>query len=125
MGENSPNLLEYMYHARNSCKYDFKATNGTDSEIQNIDPQRGMPIGSNSDGSVTYASARDVGNMAAGYIAAKNGISWQAARKAFDKYQGGPEGKTTVNAELYGYVVLGYNTTAQRWIRQMNRKKNH
>ena len=121
-GENSPNLLEYMYNARNGRKYDFKVTNGTDSQIDDINPQRGMPISTASDGSVTYASARDIGNMAAGYMAAKNGISWKAARKAFDMYQGSPEGRTTVSAELYGYFVLGYNTTAQKISRQLRKK---
>ena len=122
MGEESPNLLEYMYYARNGKKYDFKVTNGTDSEINGIDPQRGMPISTMSNGTITYASARDIGNMAAGYIAAKNGITWKAARKAFDYYQGCPEGRTTVSAELYGYTVLGYNTTAQRVLRQLRKK---
>lgn len=121
-GENSPSLLGYMYNARTGHKYDFKTTNGTDSKIDGIDIQRGMPIASNSDGSITYASARDIGNMAAGYMAAKNGISWKAARKAFDMYQGGPEGRTTVSAEYYGYTVLGYNTTAQRLLRQLKKK---
>ena len=61
--------------------------------------------------------------MAAGYIAAKNGISWKAARKAFDWYQGGPEGKTTVNAEGYGFFVLGGNTPAQILLRYLKRNK--
>ena len=122
MGKESPNLLEYMFNARNGRKYDFKVTNGTDSEINGIDPQRGMPISTTSDGTETYASARDIGNMAAGYMAAKNGITWNAARKAFDFYQGYPEGRTTVSAELYGYTVLGYNTTAQRVLRQLRKK---
>ena len=122
MGENSPNLLEYMYNAQTNHKYDFKVTNGTDSKINGINPQRGMPISTDSDGNVIYASARDIGNMAAGYMAAKNGISWKAARKAFDMYQGSPEGRTTVNAELYGYFVLGYNTTAQKLSRQLKKK---
>ena len=122
MGKNSPSLLGYMYHARTGHKYDFKVTNGTDSKIPSINPQRGMPISTNSDGNNTYASARDIGNMAAGYMAAKNGISWKAARYTFDKYQGSPEGRTTVSAELYGYFVLGYNTTAQKISRQLKKK---
>ena len=122
-GKNSPSLLEYMYHARTGHKYDFKVTNGSDNKIQGINPQRGMPIKTNSDGSITYASARDIGNMAAGYIAAKNGISWKAARKAFDWYQGSPEGKTTVNAEGYGYFVLGSKTPAQKLLRILRREK--
>ena len=122
-GENSPGLLKYMYLARTGHKYDFKVTNGTDFPIDNINPQRGMPISTNSSGSITYASGRDIGNMVAGYIAAKNGISWKAARKAFDWYQGGPEGKTTVNAEGYGYFVLGSKTPAQILLRNLKRKK--
>ena len=122
MGKNHPSLFGYMYNARTGHKYDFKVTNGTDSPIDDIDPQRGMPIRTNLDGSTTYASARDIGNMAAGYVAAKNGISWKAARKVFDWYQGGREGITTVNAELYGYAVLGYNTTAQKILRQLKRR---
>ena len=43
-------------------------------------------------------------------------------RKVFDWYQGGREGITTVNAELYGYAVLGYNTTAQKILRQLKRR---
>ena len=122
MGENSPNIVEYMWKARDGKKYDFKLTNGTDSEINGIDPYRGMPISTSEDGTVTYASARDVGNMAAGYMAAKNGITWKAARKAFDIYQGSPEGRSTVSAELYGYTVLGYNTPAQIILRHLRKK---
>ena len=108
-GSKTPNLLYYMYYARNGEKYDFKVTNGTDSAIKGIDPYRGMPI-STTNGSITYASARDVGNIAAGYIAARNGIPWQTARDAFDLYQGSPEGISTVSAQLYGYTVLYPNT---------------
>ena len=55
-------------------------------------------------------------------MAAKYGITWKAARKAFDFYQGSPEGRTTVSAELYGYTVLGHNTAAQRVLRQLRKK---
>ena len=122
-GEKGPSLFDYMYNARTGEKYDFKVTNGTDSKIDNVDIYRGMPISTSSKSVATYASARDVGNMAAGYIAAKNGISWKAARFAFDLYQGGKEGPSTVNAEMYGYSVLGYNTQAQRLLRQLKNKK--
>ena len=69
----------------------------------------------------TYASARDVGNIAAGYIAARNGIPCQAARDAFDLYQGSREGISTVSAQLYGYIVLGYNTSAQKLLRSLRK----
>ena len=122
MGEDSPNIVKYMWNARSKEKYDFKATNGTDSKIDGINTYRGMPISISEDGTVTYASARDVGNMAAGYIAARNGISWGAARWAFDLYQGHPEGRSTVSAELYGYTFLGHNTPAQILLRYMRKK---
>ncbi len=119
-GNKTSNLLNYMYNARNRKKYDFKLTNGTDSAIEGIDIYRGMPI-STTNGSITYASARDGGNIAAGYIAARNGIPWQAARDAFDLYQGSREGISTVSAQLYGYIVLGYNTSAQKLLRSLRK----
>lgn len=124
MGDDSPSLLNYIYYARNGKKYDFKVTNGTDLPIKGIDIYRGMPISDNSDGNVTFASARDIGNMTAGYIVARHGISWQLARKVFDWYQGGHEGISTVSAEMYGYAILGYHTPAQRLIRQFIRNHN-
>ena len=111
-GKNGPNLISYMFYARNNKKYDFKVTNGTNKAIPDINIYRGMPI--MSEKNITYASARDIGNMAAGYIVAKNGIAWNTARKVFDLYQGSPEGPSTVSAEYYGYFVLGRNTTLQK-----------
>ena len=70
-GDDGPSLFEYMYNARTGKKYDFKVTNGSKSIVEGIDIYRGMPISTNPNNVVTYASARDVGNIAAGYIAAK------------------------------------------------------
>ena len=57
-----------------------------------------------------YTSARDIGNIAAGIVAAKNGISWSAARIAFDAYQSRNElqveGISTRNAEYYGWSQM-------------------
>lgn len=92
---------------------------------------RGMPfIGK--DGVKMYASARDIGNIAAGIVAKKGGLSWKVARFGFDSYQtysdlniinkiilyASPaslpgimisnwekEGITTQNAQLYGYKM--------------------
>ncbi len=55
------------------------------------------------DGKKRIASARDIGNYAAGYIAGKNGISWLLARIAFDIYQGGKEPNVTKSAEILGH----------------------
>ena len=60
-------------------------------------------LGKTTSGQTIYTSARDVGNIAAGAVAAKNGIPWKAARAAFDDYQGGREGVSTQKAEYYGW----------------------
>ena len=122
-GNDAPNIVKYMYHARENQKYDFKRTNGEDNPIDGIDIYRGMPISTDLQGRTTYASARDIGNMAAGYIAAKNGISWKHARWAFDKYQGSKEGPSTINAELYGYFRLGRSTAIQTIHRILRNRK--
>ncbi len=98
-------LDDYMDKARNSHPYDFKVTNGSPNVVSES-PQyvyRGMGIGKTTFGQTIYTSARDIGNIAAGVVAAKNGIPWQAARMAFDAYQGGIEGISTQNAEYYGW----------------------
>ena len=101
---NSPAMIDdYAMNARTGHKYDFKVTNGTENAIEGIDIYRGMPIGKKANGQIVYTSARDVGNIAAGYIAGSNGMPWAAARIAFDCYQGGIEGVSTRNAEYYGW----------------------
>ena len=84
-----PELIDYMTNARNGHKYDFKVSNGESTSIfgSKLDPYRGMPIGKGSDEKNIYASARDIGNIAAGYVAGANGIGWISARAAFDGYQ--------------------------------------
>ena len=87
--EWQPELIDYMANARNGHKYDFKVSNGESTSIlgSKPDPYRGMPIGKGSDEKNIYASARDIGNIAAGYVAGANGIGWISARAAFDGYQ--------------------------------------
>lgn len=71
-------------------------------------------LGKNEKGQIIYTSARDIGNIAAGYIAGANGMSWQARRAAFDAYQSKINGRleiegiSTRNAEYYGWR-MGYN----------------
>lgn len=85
-----------------------------------ISRYRGMPIGGNkNNGLVTYSSARDIGNIAAGYIAGANGMSWETSRVAFDAYQSKVSGRPTIegistrNAEYYGWRTgsNNYNNT--------------
>ena len=83
---DTPNIANYMWNARGNHKYDFKNTNGTEQKINNIDQYRGMQI-SAENGVPVITSARDIGNIAAGYMAGVNGISWNDAVEAFDAYQ--------------------------------------
>ena len=120
---NTPTMIDdYMANA-DGGKYDFKVTNGTNSPIPEIDVYRGMPIGKTDNGQIIYSSARDIGNIAAGYIAGANGMSWKASRIAFDVYQSKVNGKPSIesistrNAEMYGWRIGSYiknNTPTQK-----------
>lgn len=76
-------VATYASQAYGGQKYDFKATNGNGSSYEKDQHYRGMPI-ETADGRSVIASARDIGNYAAGYVAGVNGISWNLARVGFD-----------------------------------------
>lgn len=80
-----------------------------------------MPIGVNGEGKRIITSARDIGNIAAGYVAGVNGMPWSATRIAFDTYQGGIEGKSTRNAEYYGWRLGNNNTTSSQKLSNLSR----
>ena len=106
---NTPLLAEYVDKARNKHPLDFKVTNGTGKSYDRTEYYRGMSIGETKDGKNIITSARDIGNITAGYVAAYNGLSYAEARIGFDVYQSvsnqkiQSEGISTQNAELYGY----------------------
>jgi RHS repeat-associated protein len=106
---DDPSFYSYAYNARNGEKYDFKSQGGNNE----LNHHRGMPI-KNNEGNTVYATARDVGNYGAGYVASRNGVSWGDTRYLFDTYQtyksGGfsegkrySEGMTTQRAQRAGY----------------------
>lgn len=82
---NTPSLSYYMQNATGWKKYDFK-TNGLNRSANRayaeIYKNRGMKV--NVGGRNYIASARDIGNFAAGYVAAKHGMSWTEAKTGFD-----------------------------------------
>jgi len=119
-----------MSNATGGGMYDFK-TNGPKGEANwmtnnvarsdqaaytyrggTVDGVAGLSGGG---GLPTIASARDIGNIGAGFVAGSNGMSWSDARLGFDglqsKQQGqwATEGQTTQLAERVGYVI-GVNT---------------
>lgn len=109
--EENPSLFDnYMINARENGTYDFKNHN-------NKNPYRGMPFGTTKDGIPIYTSARDIGNISAGYIAAVNGIPWNVCRIGFDGYQSiqkghnTMEGESSMNAQYYGWTMGKSNTS--------------
>jgi hypothetical protein len=107
-----PEVGYYMDNAKTNQRYDFKATNGTDQPVYGEkDYYRGMPLGKNSKGVMIYTSARDVGNIAAGYVAGIHAVPWSMARKEFDKLQSIQDGSSTTegistqNAQRVGWDI--------------------
>jgi hypothetical protein len=101
-----------MVNANLGEKYDFKSIGfegKKEGKAYETYVYRGTKIGTK-DGISVYTSARDVGNIAAGYVAVSNGISWKEARIAFDFKQGGFEGSSTKNTEHWGWK-MGYNNS--------------
>ena len=101
-------INNYKDNAGNGQPFDFKVTNGKGETRSDF--YRGMQIVGH-DGENVFVSARDVGNIAAGYMCKKNRIPWSLARKKIDEYQNRnsapgnwkPEGMSTQLAQRYGY----------------------
>lgn len=133
MGPNEPNIIKYMANGKGGEQYDFK-TNGPNGEangIQNIPKDeratytyRGVlfsiDTGDKTDNVSVIASARDIGNFGAGYIAGNNGLTWGTARLGFDALQSKQEGKlategqTTQMAQKVGHTLGHKNYDSRR-----------
>jgi RHS repeat-associated protein len=103
-------LLSYIVDkGRGFHEWDFKRSNGTDGVeyTEPVDFYRGMPLMGTYNGKQIFGSARDVGNIGAGYIAAINGMRWEWSRAAFDAYQSESETSGTQLAQRVGFVI-GY-----------------
>ena len=78
-------VIYYMANATGGQKYDFKTigikNRGNLSRTQYS--YRGMPF-TDENGNKFIASARDIGNYSAGYMAGISGQGWEASRAAFD-----------------------------------------
>lgn len=105
-------LYGYAINALPNGILDFKKTNGTFAVIYKeiIDIYRGMPIGRDSNGILIISSARDIGNIVAGYEAGLYGIPWRITRKAFDFLERmtsnhNKEGDSSQNAQKYGWEI--------------------
>ncbi len=109
---NTPGNLEYAMNAYGNQKYDFKVSNGLSPSSpyyqRRGDHYRGVMMG-NSEGLPIFTSARDLGNIVAGYVMGFNGMPWSLARIGFDALQSlqvghrATEGISSQNAQKYGY----------------------
>uniref|UniRef100_UPI0025E9C706 DUF6443 domain-containing protein n=1 Tax=uncultured Chryseobacterium sp. TaxID=259322 RepID=UPI0025E9C706 len=143
MDSNEPGILTYMANGKGGEQYDFK-TNGPNGEVNGIQEipmdQRtaytypgvlfSVDTVDKTDNISVIASARDIGNFAAGYIAGNNGLAWGVARLGFDGLQSTQEGKfategqTTQQAQKVGHNV-GYKKYNDRNTqRAIQRSKN-
>jgi RHS repeat-associated protein len=130
----NPGLLEYAWNARSKKVLDFKDRGINDRQKGMSNTQyryRGMPlngvpsvVGNRGDyGLKIYGSARDVGNIAAGYVAGRNGLIWEEARLGFDIYEMvfhftlKPEGLPTQQAQRIGWA----NGYAMYWRNQIGK----
>ena len=100
-------LGKYIPNARNDRSLDFK-TRGESKRGAGVTRDQHRYRGSRSiDGKI--GSARDFGNMAAGIVAGRSGISWMVARLGFDAYQSyksrrfESEGVATQKAQIVGF----------------------
>jgi len=86
LDRDNPGLVFYSLQGYGEQKYDFKATNGT-RKVQYEDVEayyRGMPLPYEQNSKPVYGSARDIGNIGAGLVAGKSGISWSTFRSVAD-----------------------------------------
>ncbi len=80
-----------------------------------------MPF-KNAGNDIAYASARDIGNYDAGYIAGRAGMNWKTARLGFDALESiqngklSSEGMTTQKAERMGYEA----GASKSWLKKAN-----
>ena len=89
--ESNIGIGYYMFSATGGKPLDFKVTNGEGrGRVHEVGPAffRGMPLLLGEVGSLPiYASARDVGNIAAGFVAGRRGMGWSTARLGYDGLQ--------------------------------------
>lgn len=105
-------VYHYMENGAGGQKYDFKTTDGTNKRLFTDikDLYRGMPITKTANGKTVYGSARDVGNIAAGYVAGSYGVPWSMARQKFDELETRQKGySTTESVGTQSAQRIGYD----------------
>ena len=97
--ESKINIINYMPNATGGKKYDFKTIgiNSRENKSRVQYSYRGMPF-TDENGNKFIASARDIGNYSAGYMAGISGQGWDASRTAFDALESVQMGKVSTEA---------------------------
>jgi RHS repeat-associated protein len=111
-----PSLIGYMRNATENQKYDFKNRGMKDAEAKGVSRSehhyRGSAVPFTGD-IPTFGSARDFGNIGAGIIAGRAGLSWEEARLGFDALESiqrgkiSKEGTPTQKAQKVGHTIGG------------------
>ena len=110
-----------MRNAYGNRPLDFKKRGIANRGKQSVDQYmyRGMPF-KDQDGRIYYATARDIGNYSAGYVAGTAGQGWVASRKAFDALESLQQGIPSKEAMQKRLVITeelkytGKNNTMYR-----------
>ncbi|MBW3520482.1 RHS repeat-associated core domain-containing protein [Flavobacterium sp. NKUCC04_CG] len=139
VNNSSLTQLDYMPNATGGKHYDFKARgrNELPTTQWNKHHYRGMlfqgidNMSESNSGKTIFASARDIGNVGAGYFAASKGWNWSDTRSAFDGLQKwqqlnpfATEGKPSQYAQKVGHTA-GYRIWGQKNPMQYrNRQRN-
>ena len=104
--------FSYGLNANSNQKYDYK-TQGIDKLPMNMTAEQYQYRGSVlNDGRI--ASARDIGNMVAGFHAGKEGLDWGFTRKVFDMVSGGVEPPVSQLAQKEGWLLGRQNPVIKR-----------
>lgn len=92
-------VIYYMANATGGQKYDFKTIGIKNRGNLNWTQYsyRGMPF-IDENGNKFIASARDIGNYSAGYMAGISGLGWEASRAAFDALESVQKGGFSTEA---------------------------
>jgi len=104
-------LFEYMGNAKGGEPLDFK-TNDMPDGLTRSEQGRYTYRGMSFKGKI--ASARDVGNFSAGYVAGKHGFGWSSSRFAFDALETQQSAGTFNTVMLYPFNRVREGQPTQR-----------
>ena len=97
----------YINDCPNTSTFDFKSWGYNNGDYYKLHISRGMSI-CFGDGNTYITTARDIGNVYAGFLFGYYGWSYETTRNGFDWFNGGPEPPVSRYAQDYGYYLGHY-----------------